>query len=200
MIYLEYIERDRHITVEAFRYMADQRQSWVDPDADQMILQLGRTLRFGTMPSYLAFWRIAGLHRLDAWEDYFGSKDWYDNPRSQAMHRTIHIQQAGLYDELITGPDAGDGIHVVEHFDAPAEVGDGAMRDAFAARATCHPAGILNLLLRRIGVWGPDPAHLAVWTFPAYAEMDAFLRDSTLDDDMRIQAGGIYRRLGEEIL
>jgi hypothetical protein len=91
MIYLEYIERDRHITVEAFRYMGDQRQSWVAPEADRMILQLGRTLRFGPMPSYLAFWKISGLERLDAWEAYFGSKEWFDNARSQAMHRTIHI-------------------------------------------------------------------------------------------------------------
>lgn len=200
VIYLEYIERDRHITVEAFRYMADQRQSWVDPDADQMVLQLGRTLRFGAMPSYLAFWRIAGLHRLDAWEAYFGSKDWFDNARSQAMHRTIHIQQAGLYDELITGPEPGDGIHAVEYFDAPSELTDDAMASAYTARADRHPAGALNLLLRRIGVWGPEPAHLAVWTFPAYEEMDGFLRDGKLDADMAVRSGGVYRRLGEEIL
>ena len=44
MIYLEYIERDRHVPIEAFRHMGDQSQSWVEPDADRMILQLGRTL------------------------------------------------------------------------------------------------------------------------------------------------------------
>ena len=200
MIYLEYIERDRHIAIETFRYMGDQSRSWVDPDADRMILQLGRTLRFGPMPSYLAFWKIAGLHRLDAWEAYFGSRDWYGNARSQAMHRTIHIQRAGLYDALVEGPEAGEGVHVVEFFDAGPEFDDGVIADAFAARAADHPGGALNLVLRRIGVWGPDPAHLAVWTFPSYEAMDGLLRETRLPGGLVIRTGGIYRRLGEEIL
>ena len=113
MIYLEYIERDRHVPIEVFRYMGDQSSSWINPDDDRMILQLGRTLRFGPQPSYLAFWKIAGLERLDNWESYFGGKDWYDNTRSQAVHRSIFIQRAGLYRELTEGPSAGDGLQVV---------------------------------------------------------------------------------------
>ena len=200
MIYLEYIERDRHITIEAFRYMGDQRQSWVEPESDRMILQLGRTLRFGPLPSYLAFWRIAGLHRLDAWESYFGSVEWFDNARSLAMHRTIHIQRAGLYDELAQGPEAGDGVHAVEYFDVDADVGDDAIRQAFAARAERHRAGSLNLLLRRVGIWGPDPAQIAVWTFPDYESMESFMRDAQAGEGVTMVAGGIYRRLGAEIL
>lgn len=199
MIYLEYIERDRHITVEAFRYMGDQRQSWVDPQSDRMILQLGRTLRFGPMPSYLAFWKISGLERLDAWEAYFGSKDWYDNGRSQAMHRTIHIQRAGLYDELVEREEIGEGVHVVEFFDAGADYDDRFLAEAFGRRAE-HHGGTLELVLRRVGVWGPDPAHLAVWTFPSYAAMGGLLRDGSIGDGVRVVTGGIYRRLGEEIL
>ena len=55
-------------------------------------------------------------------------------------------------------------------------------------------------MLRRIGVWGPDPAHLAVWTFPAYAAMDGLLRDPVLAPGLRVATGGIYRRFGQEIL
>lgn len=200
MIYLEYIERDRHITVEAFRYMGDQRQSWVDPDSDAMILQLGRTLRFGPMPSYLAFWKIAGLERLDAWEAYFGSPEWHDNARSQAMHRTIHIQRAGLYDELMEGPEPGKGVYVVEFFDAGDDVTDADLAEAWAGRAHRHDAGTLNLVLRRVGVWGPDPAHVAVWTFPDYASMEGLLRETAVGPGITIATGGIYRQLGEEIL
>lgn len=199
MIYLEYIERDRHITVEAFRYMGDQRQSWVDPQSDRMILQLGRTLRFGPMPSYLAFWKISGLERLDAWEAYFGSADWHGNARSQAMHRTIHIQRAGLYDELVERDEIGEGVHVVEFFDAGRDYDDRFLAEAFGRRAERH-GGTLELVLRRIGVWGPDPAHLAVWTFPSYAAMDGLLRDGMIGDGLTVTTGGIYRRLGEEIL
>ena len=199
MIYLEYIERDRHVQIEAFRHMGDQSQSWVEPDADRMILQLGRTLRFGPMPSYLAFWKIAGLERLDAWEDYFGSPAWHDNGRSQAMHRTIHIQRAGLYDALVEAEAFGEGVHVVEYFDADEATGDSALAEAFAQRRERH-GGALELVLRRIGVWGPDPAHLAVWTFPAYAAMDGLLRDPVLAPGLRVATGGIYRRFGQEIL
>jgi hypothetical protein len=200
VIYLEYIERDRHVPIEAFRYLGDQARSWVEPDVDRMILQLGRTLRLGPMPSYLAFWRIAGLHRLDAWETYFGSKDWYDNARSQAMHRTIHIQRAGLYDELIEGTEAGEGIHVVERFEAHGDLGDAAIEKGFTARAARHDAGMLNLLLRRVGIWGPDPAHLAVWTFPSYAAAEPLLREARVAEGIAVLGGGIYRRLGQEVL
>lgn len=199
MIYLEFIERDRHITVEAFRYMGDQRQSWVDPASDRMILQLGRTLRFGPMPSYLAFWKISGLERLDAWEAYFGSREWHDNARSQAMHRTIHIQRAGLYDELRERAAIGEGVHVVEFFDAPDALEDTALGEAFDRRAERH-GGALELVLRRVGVWGPDPAHLAVWTFPSYAAMESLLRDRRIAPHVDVATGGIYRRLGDEVL
>jgi hypothetical protein len=200
MIYLEFIERDRDVPIEVFRHTGDQSQSWVEPDADRMILQLGRTLRFGPMPSYLAFWKIAGLERLDAWEDYFGSPVWHDNTRSQAMHRTIHIQRAGLYDELVERESFADGVHVVEYFDAGDDVTDAALSEALMQRAARHEAGRLELVLRRIGVWGPDPAHLAVWTFPAYAALNGLLREPVIGPGLRVTAGGIYRRLGEEIL
>ena len=200
MIYVEYIERDRHMPVEIFRQLGDQSQSWVEPDADRMILQLGRTLRFGPDPTYLAFWRIAGLERLDDWESYFSSPAWHDNARSQAMHRAIHIQRAGLYDELSDAVQAGDGVHAVEFIDAPHSTTDTAFRDHYADRAAYHTNGVLNLLLRRVGVVGPDPAHLAVWTFPSYVAMDDFMRRDPDGPGINVVSLGIYRRLGDEIL
>ena len=138
MIYLEYIERDRHVPIEVFRYMGDQTSSWVDANADRMILQLGRTLRLGPQPSYLAFWKIAGLHRLDDWEHYFGGKEWYDNSRSQAMHRSIHIQRAGLYREVREAAQATHGLHIVEFFDAESRH-DEAIAKSFDQRAAPFP-------------------------------------------------------------
>ena len=200
MIYVEYIERDRHVPIEIFRHMGDQSQSWVEPDADQMILQLGRTLRFGPDPTYLAFWRIAGLERLDDWERYFSSPAWHDNTRSQAMHRAIHIQHAGLYDELTDPVDAGDGLHAVEFINAPHSTTDAILHDHYVARAAHHSEGVLNLLLRRVGVVGPEPAHLAVWTFPSYVAMDDFMRRDPDGPGINVVSLGIYRRLGDEIL
>jgi hypothetical protein len=200
LIYVEYIDRDRHVPIEVFRHMGDQSQSWVEPDCDRMILQLGRTLRFGPDPAYLAFWRVAGLDRLDAWEDYFSSPAWHGNDRSQAMHRAIHIQRAGLYDELIDPAEPGEGLHAVEFIDAPRATTDAALREHIGARARRHTEGSLDLLLRRVGVLGPDPAHLAVWTFPSYVAMGDFLRDDADGPGIRVAGIGIYRALGEEIL
>tara|TARA_B100001123_G_C14975131_1_gene893262 strand:+ start:226 stop:825 length:600 start_codon:yes stop_codon:yes gene_type:complete len=199
LIYLEFIERDRHVPIEVFHYMGDQASSWVDPEADRMVLQLGRTLRFGPQPSYLALWKIAGLHRLDDWEDYFGGKDWYDNTRSQAMHRSIHIQRAGLYREMIEGPTPSEGVQVVEFFDAE-NIDDTEVTESFSKRAEKFSHATLNWLLLRIGVYGPDPAHLAVWTFPTYKDMDTFLPDQNVAAGITIQTAGIYRMLGREIL
>ena len=93
----------------------------------------------------------------------------------------------------------GEGVHVVEYFDADEATGDSALAEAFAQRRERH-GGALELVLRRIGVWGPDQAHLAVWTFPAYAAMDGLLRDPVLAPGLRVATGGIYRRFGQEIL
>ena len=179
--------------------MGDQTSSWVDPEADRMVLQLGRTLRFGPQPSYLAFWKIAGLHRLDDWEDYFGGKDWYDNARSQAMHRSIHIQRAGLYREMIEGPIPLEGVQGVEFFDAP-NIDETVIIESFSERAARFTDATLNWLLLRIGVYGPDPAHLAVWTFPTYKKMETFLPDQKVAKGITIGTAGIYRLLGQEIL
>ena len=200
MIYVEYIERDRHVPVELFRHLGDQSRSWVEADADRMILQLGRTLRFGPDPTYLAFWRIAGLERLDNWEAYFSSPAWHDNRRSQAMHRAIHIQRAGLYDELLDPGEPGQGLYAVEFIEAPRSTTDASLRKHYAGRAERHGEGSLDLLLRRVGVLGPDPAHLAVWTFPSHVAMEDFLREDPCGPGIGVASIGLYRRLGDEIL
>src|SRR5689334_2525060 len=99
MIYLEYIDRDRFVPIEVFRFLADQGASWAEGHIDQMVLQLGRTMRVGPTPSWLAFWRIPTADRLDAWEAYFSSDASRTDRRGNAVHRSIHIQRAGLYDE-----------------------------------------------------------------------------------------------------
>lgn len=200
MIYLEYIERDRFVPVEVFRYMGDQTSSWVDAHADRMILQLGRTLRFGPHPTYLAFWQIAGLHRLDEWEAYFSSKDWFDNSRSLAMHRSIHIQQAGLYEEVIDSVLGDETLHAIEFFDIVDGTSNDQIESHYRERARRHHEGTVNMVLRRMAGLGPDPAHLAVWSFPSYESMSTYLHDDSSPEPIVNRAMGIYRPLGREIL
>ena len=100
MIYIEFIEREAGTPIEVFRHLGNQQSAWSEVATDRMILQVGRTLRLGPKPSYLCLWEIPDIGRLDAWEEYFNSGAAAENRRSQAMHRAISIQRAGLYDVL----------------------------------------------------------------------------------------------------
>jgi hypothetical protein len=196
MMYIEFIDRDRFMPIEIFRHLGDQKTSWAGDD--RMVLQLGRTLRLGPVPSYLAFWRIEGIARLDRWEEYFRSDDWPRNARSQAMHRAIHIQRAGLYDDLVLGADAEDALYCIEYFEAAAEAVSDELVAWFGARAGKDAA--LRFLLRRIGLLGPDPAHLAVWALPDHVALEALARAPSPPGPARILAAGVYRDLGREVL
>ena len=200
MIYIEYIERDRFMPVEIFRFLGDQGSSWIEGAVDKMVLQLGRTMRLGPQPSYLAFWKIDGLERLDDWEEYFGSDAWPRNRKSTAMHRAIHIQRGGLYDAVVEGPAAGEGVHYVEYFAADSALSDDDMASHFQAREARYTGGRLNFVVRRIGLLGPDPADLAVWTFASYAAMERIVRERHESPAVRMVTAGIYRKLGDEIL
>jgi hypothetical protein len=113
MIYIEFIEREAGTPIEVFRHLGNQQSAWSEVATDQMILQLGRTLRLGPRPSYLCLWEIPDIGRLDAWEEYFRSSAAAENPRSQAMHRAINIQRAGLYDVLWQGETLDASLYLI---------------------------------------------------------------------------------------
>lgn len=199
MYYVEYIARDRTMPVEIFRTFADQSSSWVEGALDRMVLQLGRTMRIGPHPGYLALWRIPDIGRLDAWEAYFSSSAYLaGNARSHAMHKAIHIAAAGLYDALAEDGTTREGLHYVEYVGSEAD--DAAILAWFRERAARHPEARLGYVLRRIGLLGPDPPHLAIWTFADYAAAEPFLRDQPGAGPVTIREAGAYRWLGEEIL
>lgn len=200
MMYVEFIERDRFMPVEIFRHFADQGSSWVEGAVDRMVLQLGRTLRIGPAPTYLAFWKIPHAGRLDEWEAYFQSDAWPRNRRSAAMHRAIHIQGAGLYDEVLEGQPPPQALYYVEHFDAEAARSHGDIAAWFEARQRAHPEGTAIHVLRRIGLLGPDPAHLAIWSLPGYQAVETFARGETETAGIRVKRVGVYRTLGAEVL
>jgi hypothetical protein len=196
VIYLEFIERDRSIPSEIFRELVDQRTSWVEATADRMVLQLRRSWHLGPAPSFLAFWQIASIDRLDHWEAYFRSGAWQHNSRSRAMHRAIHIQRAGLYDELISGGTPSDGLYCIEFFEVAAGTGDDILLACIRGRSRRHAGVELGFLLRRIGFLGPDPTHLAVWAAATHRDIEELARDHEDDGVMRRTTTGIYREFG----
>jgi hypothetical protein len=198
MIYLEFIERDRAITLEIFRHLGNQASDWAEGATDRMILQLGRTLRLGPSPSYLCLWEIPDLGRLDSWEDYFRSPAAAENSRSLAMHRAIHIQRAGLYDVLSQASSLTAPLTLIEYVD-PCDQSDGAVRAVLSDRARRHGAMRPILSLRRLGRLGPDPALLVFWGAASHAASEGLLRDDRLEG-MRLVDVGLYRPFGQEVL
>ena len=57
----------------------------------------------------------------------------------------------------------------------------------------------LRFPLRRIGLTGPDPGGMAVWTFQTYVEAEPFLRRRPKDGPARLVDIGLYRNFGEDI-
>jgi hypothetical protein len=198
MIYTEFIDRDRSMPVEIFRRLGNQGSDWAEGAEDRVVLQLGRTLRLGPVPSYLCLWDIPSIARLDSWEDYFRSPAAARNDRSLAMHRAIHIQRAGLYDVLGRAERLEAALYLIEYVD-PQEQGDDSIRAALADRARRHGSLRHILLLRRMGKAGPAPALLSIWGAPDYATLEPILRDDRMGA-LRLVDIGIYRSFGEEVL
>ena len=203
MIYIEFFERDRFMPLEIFRAMGDHA-AWTDP-TDSMFANLARTMRIGPHPANLAFWKCQGLERLDQWEAYFRSDEGMRDVHEQASLRTLHLKNAGCYDEVVEGPSPSDGLQYVEFFDFTPEVSSERIAEHFNARARSHsqsdiPA-TLNIVLRRIGLLGPDHiGDLAVWTVPSYAAGESLFRERHGDGPLRPTQAGVYRAFGQEIL
>jgi hypothetical protein len=129
MIYIEFIERETGTPIEVFRHLGNQQSAWSEGATDRMILQLGRTLRLGPTPSYLCLWEIPDIGRLDAWEEYFHSSAAAENRRSQAMHRAISIQRAGLYDVLWRAKTLDASLYLILYCEPGGATNDALIND-----------------------------------------------------------------------
>ncbi len=199
MIYVEVFERDRFIPLEIFRFMGDHA-GWSDPD-DNLFANLARTMRIGPLPPNMAFWQCKGLERLDEWEAFFRSDEGMRDVHEQASLKTLHLKHAGCYDVIVEGPKPGGGLHYVEFLDPGPELADEAMAEHFTRRAEAHAHGVLNIVVRRIGLLGPRHiGDMAVWTFASYAAAEPIFRERHAEGPLRPVQAGVYRRFGEEIL
>ena len=198
MIYVEFIRRDRFMPVELFRALGDQ-SSWIDPE-DALVLSVGRTLRLGPHPAYLAFWRCKGMARLDEWEAHFQSDAGLGDTAELATHKAIHISDAGCFDEVVQGPRAGGGLHYIEFLDVPAATANEALAEHFARRAERHHPAVLNHVVRRVGLLGGPLGDMAVWTVADYVGLEPLARERHAPGPFRPRRAGVYRPFGREIL
>lgn len=188
MYYIEFINWDRSVPLEIFRFLGQQSSGWKENSPDRLVLQLGRTLRFGPQPGYLAIWEIPGIHRLDEWETYFHSPASMVNRRSQAMHRAITIERAGLYNAVITGDPTSYPLYYLEFY-----------KSLSPALAPDFPREALVYLMKRVGFLGPEFEGMAVWGCGSYEDVESL---SCRNNAGKPQPGdaGVYRNFGDEVI
>lgn len=202
IIYIEYIQRKTGVDYEIFTFLGDQSW-WTGADSggdDDMVAQLGRTLRLGPDPGYMAIWRCRGMDKLDEWERYFSSSEALQDRHGQASHRAITFAGAGCYDELLTGPAIGNGLQYIEYFVPDNAIPSQQVTGFFSQREQQVKDGTLHLVLQRIGLLGPDPGGMAIWSFPDFACLETIARQHLTDAPVSITSAGTYRRWGREIL
>jgi hypothetical protein len=199
MIYLEFISREPGIPREIFRYIGDQSASWVQADRDQFLGQLGRTMRIGPHPAYLTIFRVDGLARLQEWEDYFLSDNYPSNLRSFAMQRSLQMVRDGCYDEIIPTEKIGDGLYVLEFFATDDDIRNSDIENEFTQRKERHNEARLVMLLRRIGLLGPDPGGIAGWRLDSAMDLESFIRAPVRMRNVNRSEAGLYRKFGKEI-
>jgi hypothetical protein len=80
----------------------------------------------------------------------------------------------------------------VEFFRADEAATDYGMRENFVSRAARYPDGHLDFVLHRVGLLGPEPGGLAIWTFRGYAAAEPIIRERHGDNPLRPLAAGLY--------
>lgn len=187
MIYAEFIARDRALPPEMFRHFG--RQDWPS-DQDVMVANLSRTMKVGPGPEAMCWWRIAGFQRMDEWEAHFRTPAGRLYLAESPVAKALHFYRAGLYDVLLGEGPVAPALHLVEFFDPAGQQADG-LRVAFAGRAAAGDRSLVYLL-RRVGLLGPDPGGMALWSFPSYAAAESFLRTPP-PPTCGVRAAGLYR-------
>ena len=201
MVYIEYISRRPGVELTDFQRVVNQVQEcWQSSyEADQLILNAGRTWRLGEGPEYLGVWysRDASFERLDDWEKAFRARTGTDD--AVTMSRVARIDFAGCYQPLIMPRRARSGIYYLEKFRPRASDDD--IRALYEKRAREYRDSVLNLLVRGIGRLAPDPGGVAVWTIPNYAALGAIVDfPNAADLCVELTTAGVYVDIGREIL
>jgi hypothetical protein len=198
VIYGEYIEHDRTLPIEIFQHIGHQ-SGWVS-DVDVKVGNLGRAERIAPEPSVICLWRHPGMARMDEWEASFRTDESRRSPAFQATRLAIHFRRGALYDEIIGGPPLGEGLHYVEFFAAGEDISDEQTRDNFSKRAKQYPAGKLDFVLRRVGLLGPDPGGIAIWTFADYAAAEPIVRERHGGNPLRPLQAGLYYNFEDALI
>lgn len=195
LIYVEYLRRDRAIPAPVFRHHA--KQDW-QAEGDVMVGNLARTMKIGPEPHHICLWRIASIKRMDEWEDFFRTAEGRAYVIQSPVAAAVDFYQCGLFD-IIIEPDIAPGELALVEFFAPGEATADQLARDFRQREANFAGARQTGLLTRLGLMGPEPGGIALWSFRNYTESEPFLRAQNAKYAARIEAAGFYRPLGEDI-
>jgi hypothetical protein len=188
--YIEFYERRPDASLDRFHSIT--RSSFAEwsrrhPE-DELVANIGRTWRMGPYP-YLLVWGCSGFERLAEWDATFRSGTVADI--EDPILEVLTTPAAGFYRDVGPPlPRPAGGPFFLETF-VP---WDGAA-ERFARRADA--AGVaLTLVVARIGLLGPDPGGLALFSLSSLADIGR-LADDVPD---QVRDAGCYAVVGEEIL
>lgn len=192
MIYAEFIARDRGVPPEMFRHFG--RQDW-QSEKDVMVANLARTMKIGPGPQAMCWWRISGFDRMDEWEAHFRTPAGRLYMAESPVARALDFYRAGLYDIVFGDGPVPPALHLVEFFDPAGRKAED-IRAAFAGRQAGE--GRLACLLARVGLLGPDPGGIALWSFPSYVAAERFARCAA-PAACAVREAGFYRDFDQAI-
>lgn len=203
LVYIEYISRRPGVALDEFHEVAGRGQTRWEQEysSDQLILTLGRTWRIGPEPEYLHVWYNpqAGLERIDDWERIFtsGAVDSFEVP----FRLAARIDAAGCYEALLEPEPGRGGPYYAEYFEVTPGASAHEVRALFQERAGRHTQFTLNLVADRIGMLGPSPRGLAIWSLPSFGSLAAIARElDGVTSPIQVVNSALYADFGHEIL
>lgn len=203
LVYVEFISRRPHASVEEFHLGAGHAQSqWArEYSADQMILHLGRSWRIGPEPEYLCAWLSPDhdLDRLDDWERVFKAGEHEEN--HAGFDAVARIDRAGCYLPLIAPVFVTASHYYLEWLEIPADVADSDVASEIERRTIEHGSAQLALLARPVGLLAPGPYGFAAWGLKRWADAGPLGASAPSGDGpFRAIDASLYAPFGEEIL
>jgi hypothetical protein len=188
MYYIEFYDRRPGVTLDRFHSVVTTNfAKWSSryPE-DELVANIGRTWRMGPYP-YVLVWGCSGFDRLAEWDEIFqtGTMAEIEDP----VVEVLATFAAGFYRDVGPPlPRPASGPFFLEIF-RPQD----AAADDFARRA--EQAGVeLTLLIERIGLLGPEPGGLALFSLTSLAQIDRLV-----DAPGHATAAGCYAVVGNEI-
>lgn len=201
MIYIEYCSRRPGISLDQFHdAWRNGQEGWGGSyQEDRLVWAGARTWRMGPEPEYVAVWHIAGggFDRLDAWDEIFksGDADQFEDP----FFAAARIDVAGCYNELVEPVQVKGKRYYVEYFTPRGS--DDEVRAAYGERESALESAQLLVLATRIGILGPDPGGIAVWSMDSFGQAGSMVEHSNqATGAVEFTDTGLYADVGQEVL